>query len=293
MLHLLVFFMLMICFNCSSNRSQNEIKRSDLGLLENSQITEASGIDASVINKDVFWTHNDSGDKSRIFAIDKNGRDRGTFWIEGITARDWEDITIGPGPQSNRSYIYIADIGDNKAKYEVKYIYRIEEPRLNKKINPAVPAILKAETIQFRYPDGQRDAEALLIDPLSKDLYVISKREENVRVYRLPFPQKTDDIIIAEYVISLKLTQITAGDISASGREIILKNYDQIFFWQKNSNQSFKDIFDDPPLLLPYIIEPQGEGLCWSNDGKGYFTLSEEAKGEEARLYFYPYPSLK
>jgi hypothetical protein len=41
----------------------------------------------------------------------------------------------------------------------------------------------------FQYPDGSRDAETLLLDPLTKDIYVISKREfEDIRVYRAPYP---------------------------------------------------------------------------------------------------------
>ena len=39
------------------------------GTVTSSQITEASGICASRTHKDVLYTHNDSGDTHRIFAI--------------------------------------------------------------------------------------------------------------------------------------------------------------------------------------------------------------------------------
>jgi len=36
----------------------------------------------------------------------------------------------GAGPQHGVSYIYVADIGDNLARHEFKFIYRFEEPVL-------------------------------------------------------------------------------------------------------------------------------------------------------------------
>ena len=45
----------------------------DLGVIENvGQIQEASGIVASYRNKGYLWTHNDSGDRNRIFLLDAN-----------------------------------------------------------------------------------------------------------------------------------------------------------------------------------------------------------------------------
>ena len=38
---------------------------------------------------------------------------------------------------------------------------------------------------------------------------------------------------------------------------------------------------------IPYIIEPQGEAVCFSATNDGYFTLSEKGSAAEVRLYFY------
>lgn len=275
-------------YQCSSGNS-SDIVRYENGLLQNRQINEASGLDASWINADVLWTHNDSGDQNRIFAIDTRGNDLGTFYLAGISNRDWEDIAVGPGPQDGQAYIYVAEIGDNRAVYDTKYIYRIPEPMFKQQSLPVDTTLEGVQTIAFRYPDGPRDAETLMIDPLSRDLYVISKREEQVRVYRLAFPQVIDSVTTAEYLLSLPITMVTAGDISDDGRDIIIKNYDQIFYWRRDVQQSVSEVLAMPPDTLPYVVEPQGEALCWSADGQGYFTLSEEAKGIRARLYYYPF----
>ena len=75
-------------------------------------IDEASGLVASQQNTDVFWTHNDSGDSNRVFAINAQGNFLSSFVLQGATADDYEDIAIGRGPQSGVSYMYIADTGD-------------------------------------------------------------------------------------------------------------------------------------------------------------------------------------
>ena len=283
---LVVVFSLFIVSDCS--KSQNNVLRLDQGLIQDNRLTEISGIDKSEINDKVFWLHNDSGDSSQIFAINENGKHLGRFKLDGIENRDWEDIAVGPGPIDGQSYIYIAEIGDNRAIYDTKYIYRLIEPKIDFNKIPYDSVISDIDIISFKYPDGVRDAETLMIDPLTKDLIVVSKREESVGVYVLPFPQNSDSIIIPVKIATLPITQVVGGDISKSGSKIIMKNYEEIYYWKRKSGQSLKDLFLQLPEHLPYIAEPQGEALCWSNDEKGYYTTSEEADNVEARLYFYP-----
>ena len=282
---LVVVFSLFIVSGCS--KSQNNVLRLDQGLIQDNRLTEISGIDKSEINDKVFWLHNDSGDSSQIFAINENGKHLCRFKLDGIENRDWEDIAVGPGPIDGQSYIYIAEIGDNRAIYDTKYIYRLIEPKIDFNKIPYDSVISDIDIISFKYPDGVRDAETLMIDPLTKDLIVVSKREESVGVYVLPFPQNSDSIIIPEKIATLPITQVVGGDISKSGSKIIMKNYEEIYYWKRKSGQSLKDLFLQLPEHLPYIAEPQGEALCWSNDEKGYYTTSEEADKIEAHLYYY------
>ena len=56
--------------------------------------------------------------------------------MEGINQHDWEDITLGPGP-NGIDYIYIGDIGNNWGghcrgiNYKDMAIYRFPEPDLS------------------------------------------------------------------------------------------------------------------------------------------------------------------
>ena len=101
------------------------LARTDLGLLQSPLLTEASGIAASRPYPGVLWTHNDSGDPARVFALNAHGEHLGIYTIAGASNRDWEDIATGPGPEPGRSYLYIGEIGDNSAVYVTKYIYRL------------------------------------------------------------------------------------------------------------------------------------------------------------------------
>ncbi len=252
------------------------------------RLQEVSGIVASRKFPGVLWVHNDSGDKPRIFAIDTSGQTLGSVLLAGKKAYDWEDIAIGPGPQPEVDYLYIGDIGDNFARRSFKSIFRIAEPDVAKLKEKGSLTLHQIDTIRFRFSDGPRDSETLLCDPLTKNLYVISKRENRVHVYELPFPQQTHQIFVAPKIADLPLTLLTGGGISPDGKFIILKNYVQVFLFKRSNSQSIASAFAHFPDFLPYVEEPQGEAICFSADERGYFTISEKSRNLPLYLYFYP-----
>ncbi|HNY31077.1 MAG TPA: hypothetical protein PKO15_09320 [Fibrobacteria bacterium] len=259
----------------------------DLGVLQTDQAKEASGIAASRVSDTVLWTHNDSGDEPRIFAISTTGALLGTFHLPA-TARDWEDIAAGPGPEAGKNYLYVADIGDNLGLFSVKEVYRLEEPSLSRLGADRTATVTRIDTLRFRYPDGERDAEALMVDPRTRDLYVITKREDRVHVYLGKYPQSTQQVQTLVAVDTLDLHKVVAADISPSGDRILAKTYDSVYLWERGPDQSIAQALRMPPTTLPYVREPQGEGLCWNRAGTGYFTLSERKKKKKPQhLYFY------
>ncbi len=265
----------------------------DRGLIEAKEINEASGLAASRLMPGVLYTHNDSGDRTRVFAIDDQGALLATIVLDGVTARDCEDIATGVGPKEGTAYLYLADIGDNNAEHKVSRIYRFPEPEIQLSDRGQVIVIDAVETIAFTYPDGPRDAETLLADPVTGDLFIVSKRDEPCRLYRLPFPQKSGMLMTAEAAGVLPLTLAVAGDLSADGGEILIKNYLTVFYWKREVQQPVAQALTASPAIIPYEMEPQGEAIAWRGDGAGFYTLSEETFNIEAHLYYYPrLPSL-
>lgn len=264
------------------------------GEVRNPAINEASGIVASRNNPDVLWTHNDSGNDPTIYAISTSGETLGEWVVAGATNRDWEDIAIGPGPEEGINYLYVGDIGDNQAVRAGLDIYRFPEPTIGSDSNPVIDTVREVEKIRVKYPDGARDAETLLVDPLTRDLYILSKRDRFARLYYLPYPQSTLSTILAQKVgewsreIRGIFNQPVGGDISPDGRELLVKSYVEVMYWQREDNQtSVFEMMQRKPKILPYTVEPQGEAVGWSANGSGYFTLSEKQGSSVPTLYFY------
>ena len=145
------------------------------------EIDECSGMIHGRVNDNLLYVHNDSGGEPVVYAINEDGELLHRLVLEGVRNRDWEDIAIGPGPDSEKTYIYVGEIGDNNARYSSVYVYRFEESQLDRA--DSLLSINRVDSLEIRYEDGPRDAEALLVDPLSGDILIISKREAEVGAY--------------------------------------------------------------------------------------------------------------
>ncbi len=258
-----------------------------MGNLNSSAINEASGLSASRVNSGVLYVHNDSGDSARFFGVNAAGRLVGTFRLTGIGATDWEDVAVGPGPMAGRSYLYLGDIGDNNAvRTGGVQVYRVPEPTVSSGQSPPLDVNLAgAETITLRYPDGARDAETLMVDPLSGDLYVVSKRESYSRLYRAPASALVNgNTVTLEYRAALPWGWATGGDISPDGDEILVRGYSNASLWLRPAGTNLWDAFAAAGTSVPLASEPQGEAIGFDAAGWGYYTVSE---GGNPPLYYY------
>jgi hypothetical protein len=251
--------------------------------IEEKFLDETSGMAVSRKFPEIIYLHNDSGGSAELFLLDTLGKYRGKILLEGTKNRDWEDLAIGPGPAAGQSYLYLGDIGDNFSVHEELLIYRFPEPPVLQgelSVNP--------ERIKLRYPDGAKDAETLLLDPLSGDLYLLTKRDARNTLYRAAAADLQDGSTVElEKVLELPITLSVAGDISADGRQVAIKNYWVVYYWERDPALSLEETLRQPARLLPYEPEPQGEALAFSPDGNSYFTLSEKKLRVQPVLYRY------
>jgi hypothetical protein len=251
-----------------------------LGTNLNKHLEETSGIAASRRHPGLLWAHNDSGHKAELFLLDTLAQTKTMFQIEDAKNRDWEDIAVGPGRDST-NYIYIGDIGDNLSKHHYKFVYCVKEPPLD-----YVGPLPVEKKLIIKMSDQARDTEALMVDPISRNLYLVTKREHEVWLYEIRNVFE-GDTLTAFKMHKLDLRHVVAADISAEGSEILIKSYDAVYYWKRSPGQSIPDALKADPLSLAYKPEMQGESIAWALDGSGYYTLSENAKGERARLLFY------
>lgn len=251
--------------------------------LDTLELNEASGLAASQKTSGILYTHNDSGGEAAVYVINSKAMLAAKVYLEGARNHDWEDIAVGPEPESKKSCIYVADIGDNNAKRSYVSVYRFEEPAL-------VDTLIKItnyDQINIEYEDGARDAEALFVDPLSWDIYIISKREENVGLYRIAYPYSLKEINIATKECTLPISFVTAADISHDGKKILVKTYTSLYQYRRKREQSIAKALSGKAKQLPYHLEPQGEAVAWDAKAKSYFTLSESINHKPPSLIRY------
>ena len=255
-------------------------------ILKSNKLSELSGLESSIANENMFWAHNDNSNENKLYLIDTLGEIVNDFDF-GIASRDLEDMTIGPGQEDNKNYIYLGDIGDNEEVFSEKYIYVFEEPKTTTPYQNDDIILDNVKTIKFSLEDGIRDCEALMSDPVSKNLYLFSKNEEFVHLYELKFPFSFTDLNIARFIGIIPYDKISAADISSNGKEIIIKKGSKVMYWTLDSDESIVDIVNKQSFCLPYTEEPNGESICFDSFGKGYFTMSERKSGFDQELRFY------
>jgi len=152
-------------------------------------------------------------------------------------------------------------------------VYRVLEPDLT---GVAVGTTLPAASIGsvvLQYPDGARDAESLLVDQVSGDLYIISKREAAVRVYRAPRPAFADETVTMEYIATLAHTWVVAADVCADNATVLVKTPTQVYAYVSDSG--IAAAFAQAPTARLYTAEPQGEAIAANPTCTAYATLSE------------------
>lgn len=252
-----------------------------IGRIDSERLREVSGLAVSRRNKDVIWVHNDSGDGPFIYAVNPKGEVLATFSVTAAQAVDWEDTAIGPGPEPNEDYLYIADTGDNRARRSSVVIYRVREPIVDPNARAANGRTLPADAIQVIWPDGPKDVEAIFVDPLTRDIYLISKRELFSHLYCLRYPQSLKTVNKAESVMVLPLGLVTAADISYDGTLIVVRTMIDAYLWKKQPNQPVSAAFSGRAWKIPLQPELQGEAIGLDRKGQAY-TISE---GQNPAIY--------
>jgi 5'/3'-nucleotidase SurE len=258
-------------------------------------LAEVSGVAASRAHPPVLWVHNDSGGEPAVYAISPTGASLGAYPIEGATAIDWEDIAIGPGPKRGTSYLYLGDIGDNTSSRDSIVVYRVAEPKTAP--NGSGETLKGAETFTLHYPNGAVDAESLVVDPKSGDLFVIDKSLLSGvgTVYRVPRRRLVDGAdVTMQQVASFQLTDgetgagllpgtlITGADVSPDGSLVLVRTYRRVLAFARPRGKPLAAAFAVDPCGAPQADERQGEAVGVTADGNGYVTISE---GEHAPIH--------
>lgn len=236
---------------------------------------EASGIADSKKNPQHLWVHDDSGAPPVIHLLNYDGTVIKQVFLKGVSNRDWEELALFEGK------LYIGELGDNLLAATTYAFYVVPEPLATE------DTVYNIEKISFVYPDGPHDAEAFVVDPVSRDIYILTKRDNPSRIYKIKTTNSGPSVQTAVYTGQLDYSGITGASVSADGKTVIVKTYTSLFSYPRAHAESLEIVLKKKPGSLPYQLEPQGEAVCFRNDLSGYFTLSEKGFSTIQYLYFY------
>ena len=271
---LLAICLIFACERSNTTEKSNSnvsFEAKKVGEIRDSRIGEISGIALSNQNTDVLWIHNDSGDDPRLYAIKKDGRLLSSIFIANAENLDWEDLASFQ--LRGKSFLLVADVGNNTVKREYFTLYIIEEPEFD------TSSCDTAWTIQFSYPDGGRDCEAVVVDAPNGDVLLLSKRDVPAVLYQLPLepqkrtvtanrlgelrtiPQPTPDEI--ESYLDQYHAQPTAMDMRQDGSQLAVLTYRRLFLFDLNHGESLMESLNKKPQQIEFPKLEQSESMCY------------------------------
>ena len=266
--------------------------------IQSDGITEASGMAVSPQDGKFLWIINDSGAEPVIHLIQTDGTHRGSVRLKDVKNKDWEDLASFS--LNGKSYLLVADTGDNDSKRESVTLWILREPDLPKDGANLEATVIPGSKIQFKYEDGPRDCESVAVDEKSGKILLVSKRTKPPHVYQLPLAlENKRGTLIARKIGSTDVKcpvvslipfrdQPTGLDISADGTLAAAITYYGVFLFPKKPSEGWADAFSRQPTVLPAHHLTQAESVAISRDGKSIFAVSE---GRNSPIVRYQEPS--
>ena len=255
------------------------------GVLMDMQLREVSGLAASTRHEGVLWLHDDGGNPARLFAVTTSGRRLASFNVDGVVKTDWEDIESFR--LNGRSYLLVADIGDNGGLRRSLQLHVFEEPAeiSNGRLRPAW-------SIAFRYPDGPRDAEAIAVDAKRGEVLLVSKKRQPPELFVLPLHPPTVQLLTARPQGTLYgmpglepdtdtsgrtplARQVTAASVSPDRATLAVMTYRHVLLYGRREGQDWANAIRGTPRVLDLPWLPQAEALGWSADGQALYATGE------------------
>jgi hypothetical protein len=244
--------------------------------LANQDLTESSGVACSRLNAEVFWSHNDSGDRARLFAFNRKGEDLGVFAVTGANATDWEDMASFK--RGEQAFLVAGDVGDNKAERRGYTVYVIAEPAIGAAAKGGRLAATVAQTVHFTYEDGPHNCESLGVDASDAKVYLVSKVGGNeCKVYCFPLPAEAKPKpVVAKPIATLKIPTTTAMDISPDGLRAVVLTYGDAYEYVRGPKETWAEGFGREGRVIKMPGRQQGESICYGHDGQTLYLTSEK-----------------
>lgn len=258
-----------------------------IGKLEDGNIREASGLARSQSQENVLWVINDNGADEWVHAINPRGQRLGEFDLKKAKNKDWEDLASFR--LDDKPYLLIADIGDNDARHKTRTLYVVEEPTAAKNEKAKLDW-----RIDFRYPDGPRDAESAAVDVENSRALVLSKRDIPPMLYELPLQPDTDETITAKWLGPIKSLpapsrqdvefapktndwhwQPVGMDISDDNLAAVILTYRAVYYYEREPGQDWFDALNTRPTRVSIGNFKNAEAVAFGDSSRRVVVTGE------------------
>lgn len=274
--HMVAFLLLLLSLSCKKEEITYPIQYP----VAPGKVDEASGIADSKRNPGFIWVQQDSDNPTDLALLSHKGEFLKKIFLKDTRNRDWEDLQLAPGPDPSLQYIYLGDIGDNGRIFGNYFFYRFPEP------DKQADTVFNIDKISFKYPDGSHDAEAFIVEPETRDIYIITKQEPQSSIYILKYPYSTSDINVVSFVGKLTYNNVVSAALQPDGKGVAVKTYFNMQYYARQAGENLGTVLQKSFIPMLYIPEMQGEAITFTLDSKGYYTLSER-RGVNVTLDYY------
>ena len=219
--------------------------------------------------------------------VDFAGHQLGEFKLKDSKNRDWEDLASFT--HEGKPYLMVADIGDNDAKRKHRTLYFVEEPLAEK--NGEAPV---AWSVNYRYPDGPRDAESAAVDTESETVLILSKRDLPPVLYSVPLRPAADEVVEAQRLgpmTSLRRPsrqevesapankswdwQPVGMDISADNRAAVILTYEEVYYYERQADQNWLDALNGTAFRVSLGNFENAESIAFGDADRTVFVTGE------------------
>ncbi len=248
-----------------------------IGRIGDREIQESSGLACSILHKGHFWTHNDSGDKSRLFLLGPTGETKAVVTVKASKSSDWEDMASFK--LDGKAHLLVADVGNNLLKRDVVQLYLLPEPAdiLSSEV-PLKISVKPTRTIHFRYEDGPKNCESVAVDVTGGRILLVSKENTTCSVYELPLrADGKEEVLTAKRIATLPVSTATGMSMSADGSRVMIVNYLVGHEFMRASGETWASAFGRRPVMVALPLRKQGEAVCYGADGRTLYLSSEGA----------------
>lgn len=274
-----------------------------IGHIESERLVECSGMDTSLIDADLLWALNDGGNGPFLFALGRDGSDRGRIRVAGAANRDWEGLATFMW--NGKPMLLIADFGDNRQRHPTHTLIVLEEPLLSTQHPERSSLARVAWKIVFRYPDGRHDAEGVAVDQDAGEVLVLTKRDTPPLLFALPLkPEPPGQTVTARTVATIDRipdptvedrrhpyghvrSRPTGLDISSDGSRIAVLTYKHAYLFNRPTGTCLRSALQRKPVVIELPLPQdcpelrQREAICFSRDDRSLLVTSE---GKGARI---------